>query len=64
MQFCVVYLFYYPGAMPNQDLENALERLGNDAGTNLFVNKGKLNDPKYYKILSPAKVVLVDPAVN
>ena len=41
-----VFIFYYPGAMPNEDLESALRNLGNIAGKNLFVNIGRLNDPK------------------
>ena len=45
-----VYLFYYPGAMPNKDLETSLRKLGNMTGNNLFVNFGKLNDPNYGKI--------------
>jgi hypothetical protein len=45
-----VYVFYYPGAMPNEGLETKLQKLGQDAGTNLFVNIGKLDDPKYYEI--------------
>jgi hypothetical protein len=45
-----VYLFYYPGAMPNGELESKLRTLGHVTGKNLFVNIGRLNDPKYYKI--------------
>jgi hypothetical protein len=45
-----VYLFYYPGAMPNETLESHLRNLGNSTGKNLFVNFGKLNDPNYSKI--------------
>jgi hypothetical protein len=46
-----VYLLYYPGAVPNQDLETALRNLGEMTGNNLFVNIGKLNDPSYRKIV-------------
>jgi hypothetical protein len=42
-----VYLFYYPGAMPNEELERKLRDLGEIAGNNLFVNIGRLNDPHY-----------------
>jgi hypothetical protein len=47
-----VYLFYYPGSMPNEDLENKLRKFGNIIGKNLFVNIGRLNDPNYKKIAS------------
>jgi len=45
-----VYLFYYPGVMGDTELEDSLRKLGEMAGTNLFVNLGKLNDPNYKKI--------------
>jgi hypothetical protein len=45
-----VYVFYYPGAMPNEGLEEGLRRLGVDTGENLFVNIGRLDDPKFDKI--------------
>jgi|HubBroStandDraft_6_1064221.scaffolds.fasta_scaffold12255_6 hypothetical protein len=48
---CKVFLFYYPGAMPDQDLESKLRALGQRTGTNLFVNIGWLNDPQYDKIV-------------
>ena len=44
------YAFYYPGAMPDRELEEALRRLGDQTGQNLFVNIGRLNDPAYGKI--------------
>ena len=44
------YAFYYPGAMPDQQLEKALRALGEHTGQNLFVNIGRLNDPAYGKI--------------
>jgi hypothetical protein len=47
-----VYLFYYPGAMPNQDLESKLRDLGDITGDNLFVNIGRLNDSRYQEIVS------------
>ena len=49
---CRVYLFYYPGAMPDAALEKALRELGEIAGNNLFVNIGRLDDPQYDKIAS------------
>jgi len=51
-----VYLFYYPGALPNEDLEIKLKDFGESAGKNLFVNIGRLNDPKYGKICSTFEV--------
>jgi len=47
-----VYLFYYPGAMGSQELEDDLRRLGKIAGQNLFVNIGMLDDPNYNMIAS------------
>jgi hypothetical protein len=48
---CKVFLFYYPGAMPDPNLEPKLRALGERTGTNLFVNIGWLNDPQYDKIV-------------
>lgn len=45
-----VYLLYYPGAMPDKELENRLRDFGNNAGKNLFVNIGKLNDSSFKMI--------------
>ena len=45
-----VYLFYYPDAMGNEELESQLRKLGEMTGKNLFVNIGSLNDPNYNKI--------------
>lgn len=45
-----VFLFYYPSAMLNVELENNLRSIGKLAGKNLFVNIGRLNDTKYTKI--------------
>jgi hypothetical protein len=47
-----VYLLYYSGSSPNNDLESRLRRLGKDTGTNLFVNISKINDPHYRKIVN------------
>jgi len=47
-----VYLFYYPGAMPNKELESKLRDFGNNTGKNLFVNIGRLNDPNFKKIVN------------
>jgi hypothetical protein len=46
-----VFAFYYPSAMPDEDLEAALRNLGDLTGKNLFVNIGKLNDPSFSKIV-------------
>ena len=40
-----VFMFYYPGAMPNQDLEDKLRSFGEMTGSNLFVNIGRFDDP-------------------
>jgi len=45
-----VYIFYYPGAFPNDELENKLRTLGKITGNIVFVNIGRLNDPRYEKI--------------
>lgn len=45
-----IYLFYYPSPVGNPELEQILRNLGDMTGTNLFVNMGKLNDPKYRSI--------------
>jgi hypothetical protein len=45
-----VYLFYYAGSMPNRPLEDGLRNLGESTGQNLFVNIGKLDDPKFDSI--------------
>ena len=50
-QECKVFLFYYPAAMPDPNLESKLRSLGQRTGTNLFVNIGWLNDPQYDKIV-------------
>ena len=51
-----VYMFYYPGAMRNQDLEGKLRSLGGIAGSNLFVNIGRFDDPNYDKIVNKFKI--------
>lgn len=47
-----VFMFYYPSAMPNQDLEAKLRNLGEMTGSNLFVNIGRYDDPNYDKIVN------------
>jgi hypothetical protein len=47
-----VYVFYYPGIMPNPVLEEKLRALGDDTGKNLFVNIGRRNDPNFDKIVA------------
>ena len=47
---CKVYLFYYAGAMRNIPLEEGLRNLGEMTGQNLFVNIGRLDDPKFDEI--------------
>jgi hypothetical protein len=49
---CEVYLFYYGGATPNEELTNRLKNFGNITGKNLFVNIGKLSDPNYRKVVN------------
>jgi len=45
-----VYAFYYPGASRNPALESALRTLGEQAGNNLFVNIGRLDDPEFDRV--------------
>jgi hypothetical protein len=45
-----VYAFYYGGAMGNETLEARLRALGGTTGNNLFVNIGRLDDPKFDEI--------------
>ena len=47
-----VYIFYYPGIMPNPVPEEKLRALGDDTGKNLFVNIGRRNDPNFDKIVA------------
>ena len=47
---CPCYALYYPGAMPDPQLEQSLRKLSDETGKNLFVNIGRLNDPNYRKI--------------
>jgi hypothetical protein len=43
-----VFLLYYPSRRSrNADLECSLREFGNDAGKNLFVNIGSLDDPSF-----------------
>jgi hypothetical protein len=51
-----VYLFYYSGAMPDLDLEVGLRNLGNRTGKNLFINIGRLDDPRYDIIRDKFKI--------
>ena len=51
-----VFMFYYPGAMPNQGLEAGLRNLGQISGANLFVNIGRFDDPNYDKIVATFKI--------
>src|ERR1700751_2069955 len=46
-----VYLFYYPGAMADRDLESRLRKLADITGKNLFVNIGRLNDKRHGQIV-------------
>lgn len=46
-----VFLFYYPSAMPDDELEEALTGLGELAGKNLLVNIGRLNDPEFARVV-------------
>jgi hypothetical protein len=46
-----VFMFYYPSAMANQDLEAKLRSLGGMTGSNLFVNIGRWDDPNYDKVV-------------
>jgi len=47
-----VYLFYYGGAMPDDELESRLRKLGEIANNNLYVNTGTLGDPQHGAIAS------------
>ncbi len=47
-----VFLFYYAGVLPNEELEDKLRDLGEITGKNLFVNIGKLNDPNFGLMVS------------
>jgi hypothetical protein len=46
-----VYAFYYAGTLSNELLENKLRKLGDITGKNLFVNFGKLSDPRHDEIV-------------
>lgn len=45
-----VFAFYYPSAMRDADLENALRGLGELTGKNMLVNIGRLDDPDFDRI--------------
>jgi hypothetical protein len=47
-----VYIFYYPGAMPDAAVEKQLRTLGEQSGDNLYVLIGRLNDPQYAKFVN------------
>jgi len=47
-----VYAFYYPGALRDPGLEGRLRHLGEQAGKNLFVNIGALDDPQFKRVVS------------
>ncbi len=47
-----VFLFYYAGVLPNEELEDKLRGLGEITGKNLFVNIRKLNDPNFGLMVS------------
>ena len=51
-QDCKVYMLYYPGALPDEELEKGMRNLGNISGKNLFVNIGRLDEPNYDTIAS------------
>ncbi len=63
-----VYLFYYPGAVRDDDLENRLRDFGEITGKNLLVNIGHLNDPSFGKMVEMFKIerfpVLIMTAVD
>jgi hypothetical protein len=46
-----VFAFYYPQAMRDEAVEDALRGLGELTGKNLFVNIGKLDDPAFATIV-------------
>jgi hypothetical protein len=46
-----VFLLYFRAGMPNEDLEEQLEKLGEAAGNNLLVNLGSARDPNYDMIV-------------
>ena len=46
-----VFAFYYPSALGNPDLEDALRGLGDLTGKNLLVNLGRLDDPNFDRII-------------
>jgi hypothetical protein len=47
-----VFAFYYPSAMRDERLAEALRDFGDLTGKNLFVNLGKFNDPNFGKIVN------------
>lgn len=51
-----VFAFYYPSAMRDEDLEDALRGLGDLTGKNLFVNIGRLDDPAFGRIVKTFEI--------
>ena len=45
-----VYMLYYPGALPDEIVEEKLRTLGTLTAPNLLVSIGKLDDPNYRTI--------------
>jgi hypothetical protein len=45
-----VYVFYYAGVIPNDELESKLRALGKMSGSNLLINIGSLDDPSFSRI--------------
>jgi hypothetical protein len=46
-----VFAFFYPSAMPDDALEDALRQFGDNTGSNLLVNIGRFSDPSYDRIV-------------
>lgn len=51
-----VFAFYYPSAIRNEPLEDALRGLGDLTGRNLLVNIGKLNDPAFGRVVKAFEI--------
>jgi hypothetical protein len=51
-----VYLFYYPGALIDDAMEDKLKELGRLCAKNLFVNIGRFKDPQFSKIVSQFEI--------
>ena len=48
-----VFVLYYAGDYPNEDLENQLGLLANRSSKNLFVNIGRINDTTFKMVRDP-----------